>query len=124
MTEPFPQDPVIRKVDSIVQFVLYDVAVTAACAYIKAQVPFLGLPIIGTITNFVVNQVAGILYKYLEQFLAFSIIDFRTKEEAQAYLTSVQALQKAQQSGDQNAIDESIKEFRANLQRLIQFGGT
>lgn len=123
MSEPFPVNPTVKTVDDVVHAILYDVAVTAACAYIKAQVPFLGLPIISSLTNFVVTQVANIIYKYLDQFVSFSIIDFQTDKEAQDYLLAVNALQKAQESGDQGAIDQSIKGFRENLGRLIHFDG-
>lgn len=123
MSDPTPVNPIVKTVDEIIQAILYDLGVNAAVTYITTQVPFLGLPFFRQVTQIIVGKIAGILYKYLEQFLTFSIIDFQTHQQAQDYLKAVQALEVAQTSGDPNAINKAIADFKETMDSLVHFNG-
>lgn len=121
MSEAFPTNPIVDKVDRIIQGIIYDLAVTAAVAYITSQVPFLKMPFFHGLTKWAVGQIADILYKYLEQFVAFQIIDFQTEKHAEEYLLAVNKLLTAESKGDEVEVQKAISEIKVSLKRLVRF---
>lgn len=115
------KNPIVQDVEKVIQALLYDLGVKMVMTYLIAQVPFLGYPLIRQIVTWVVTYVAGILYKYLDQFVVFSIIDFQTQSQAQDYLASVNKLQSAITSGDANAIEKAKSDFKTKLNTLVKF---
>lgn len=119
----FPGNPLVNKVDRIIQGIIYDLGVNATVLYITTQVPFLKAPFFNAATKWVVTQVADILYKYLEQFVAFQIIDFQTDKQADEYLQAINKLLEAEAKGDAIESEKAIAEIRVTLKRLVRFDG-
>lgn len=120
---PVPVNPTVQATDQVIQFLLYTIGVNSAVASIITGNPWLGLPVVKQIFTFFVSKIADVIYKQLDLFVDFSIVDFQTAEQASHYLTAVNQLQAAIQSGSQNDIQAAKVNFNNAADAVIRFNG-
>jgi len=113
-----PENEAIKKADEIMHVVVKDVAVTLAIKAMQAEVTFLALPIISNIFTYIVGSIADRLYKELENFVAFRIIDSQINAEVVAYKKALENV--VATGGKSNA---EIEEYKKALRNLIHYGG-
>lgn len=101
-----------------------NIGMKAAKIAATAAAPFLGWPVISQLVDYVLNKIGDYFYVWIAEHSTFLIIDMQTEAEKKAYLQSVVDLQKAQTSGDQNAIDQAHKKLKEDLARLVRWDGS
>lgn len=127
---PQTHNSTVGVVESIIHGAVMDVAVNAAIGAAISAVPFLGLPVIKQLFGWVVNWVAGLLAEQLERFVAFTIIDIQTGQQAAAYSDAVLELKRAIKYGDPDEtkkaeqLEAARKKFRETLGDLIHYDGS
>jgi hypothetical protein len=122
---PFPgTNPLINGIDAILKILIYDVGVAATIAALKAQFPFLNLPIISAVFDKIVTAVANSLYTQLDKFVVIKVIDFQTQAQKDAYDSAVKELTAAHNSGDEDATNKAKEDFKKKLHDLIKFNGS
>lgn len=86
-------------------------------AALVAAVPFFGLPVIGTVTRFIIDQVIAKLVDLAEMEIFFVYIDLRTAEQRETFESAARANWIAQQAGSPeekaNAEAKLIASFRS-----------
>lgn len=107
-------------VDKIIKVLIYDVAVNAAVEAAVVEVPILGLPVVKQVFSFLVGRFADLVYAQLEPAVVFSIIEFQTDKERQAYQNSIMQLQTALNGGSLETINQAKESFKSNLRDLIR----
>lgn len=93
-------------------------------AFLAVQVPFLEGPIIGVITNEIIEAVgAAVAKNFMKMATAFAI-DFQINgEESEAY-KATHALKDAKAKGDPNAIKKASDDFDKAMASLVHWDGT
>src|SRR5689334_18806066 len=107
--------------DKVVKSLVFDVVLQAALQAMSAAVPFLRLPIINTLFNFIVTKVANALYEELVKYVTFTLIDLRVGAQRAAYERAVEELRVVHDAPQPNSEDvERAKEkFKSTLRDLI-----
>lgn len=116
----------VNTVGTIINKVLrtaIDYGVKAVKAALVVQAPWLGLPVVSQITDYLLGIVGNYFYTFFAQHATLLVIEFDTAAEKTAYLSSLDVLQKAQLGGDANAIAQAKKDAEAKLASLIHFDG-
>jgi hypothetical protein len=107
--------------DQLAQDLVYNAAVKAVTVEATAAAPWLGLPVVSTIFQYVLNWIAGKIYTVLSEWVEFKVIQLKTDAEKQAYDAAVAQLQAAQTSGDPNALEQAKTDFSDAFSKLIHF---
>ncbi len=123
-TPPPPTTNPAISVANDIENIVFGAAVAAASAILKLEVPFLALPGISGILDLALGYFSGLLQKQLATIVAFTIIDFQTDSENQAYQNAVNALVAAHTSGDPNAIAQARTNFSTTLGALVHWDGS
>lgn len=97
-----------------VKSLVFDVVLTAALNAMSAAIPFLRLPVIKTIFNFVATKIANAIYEQLAMYVKFTLIDIKTAEQKNEYDKAVDALRLAKPE-DVNLAKEEFKKTLSNL---------
>jgi len=116
-----PENKAIQTADAIMRTIIRDVAAQGAIKIAQAEVPFLALPIISGIFSFFVGRVADWIYKSLENFVAFKIIDNQVGSQVDEYKKAIESLH-ASIAINQGVQDASEK-YKAALKNLIHYNG-
>lgn len=104
-----------------IESLIYQVVVSTTETAIKAEVPFLALPGVSQLFNLIFEYLAGKMYVVLENYVAFTIIDFETAHENSQYQAAVNQLAQALAKGDPNGLSEARDQFKSSLSSLIHF---
>lgn len=96
-----------------------ELALTEAYALLIAAVPFLGWPVIGVVTAFVLRWLGNLVFKAIQKFVAFKAIEWKTEAQNVAYQETVTSLKTAQASGDKDAISVAKTNFKKKLCELV-----
>ena len=115
-------NPITTTVNSAIDGV-FSVGVNLAESSIKTAVPWLGWPIIGTVVNWIVYEIANRVYQYFSLFVSFEIINIQTGAELSESQKALAALKDAQLKGDQVAIATALKNFQDATKSLLHFDG-
>lgn len=117
----------VNKTASVVNEILKDIiegsGVKAIEASVIADVPWLGLPFIKQIFEFILNKVATLIYQAAAEAATKIIIDVQVNMEESSVLSSFQNLQMAIASGDQNAIKIASDDLDKAYGSLIHSDG-
>lgn len=96
----------------------------AAMTYLVAQFPVIATPILYSIVSWVVNYIAQDIENYLINNATGIVIAIQTSNEQSNVVAAATALQMAQESGDQNAINTALANAKAAYGALINWDGT
>lgn len=118
-----PADKAAQTADDIIHAAVFDVAVKEAKAAIITQYPGLAIPVVQTLLTMALNWVGTFIYTALARLVTFSIIDLQTGSEKDAYLKAEGALRAAHLSGDANALNQAVTDYKAALARIVHFDG-
>lgn len=98
----------------------FEVTVQAAIKIAQGYVPFLAVPVVKEVFEFLVTKFMDILYKAAEQEASFLIIDIRVDKQSTEYVTAVSNLKTAIDAKDETKIKEANDEFKKKLRNLIR----
>jgi hypothetical protein len=121
---PSPINQPAKTANEVIQFALYEVAVKALKNAVYAEAPYLKIPPLSWIFEGVLNWVTGKLYTMLSQTATFVILDIQTDAERRAYSAAEGALREAMLIGNQEAINDAARKFKAALGSLVHFDGS
>lgn len=93
-------------------------------AYIIAQVPALGLPVLKQIMEGLLEALIEREAAILQTFLDFAIIDHQVSQEHQAVVDALKAWQAAHASGDPNVVKKSESDLVDAFGHLIHYDGS
>jgi Arc/MetJ family transcription regulator len=116
-----PPNIPVEIVDALINDVLKGLGLSEAYTLLVAAFPFLGWPIIGLVTSFLISWVGGAIFKALEKLVSFKVIDWEVIAQNDAYKASLQTLEAAQATGDAAQLEAAKAQFKANLQKLIHY---
>lgn len=125
MTAPTPA-PVTNTAAQIVGGVLQAImqgGETAAQTYLTAQFPILANPILSQILSTILSLVAGPIQTYLINCATGIVIKVQTSVEQGSVINAATALQLAQSSGDQQAIDQALATMKGAYEKLGLWDG-
>lgn len=91
--------------------------------YVKAEVPFLALPIISFFTGKIIDYIASSISKYIQEAAVDMVIDIQTNGEKSAIQTAAVALQFALASKDEVAIAKAQADLSSAFGNLIHWDG-
>lgn len=124
MDAPTTENPVATVVNSILKELIENVGETAAEAAIIADVPWLGVPVVKQVFEYLLGFVGSYIYKQAAWGATKIIIDVQTKMEASAAYSAFQNLQMAIASGDPGAITKASQDLDKAYAALIHFDGS
>lgn len=104
--------------------VLFTIGLKAGSEAIKTYVPFLRLPVISWLFDFIVNRFGSMIDAELQMNMTFLVIDIQTANEVKAYQESLENIRKAAASKDQDAINKAKEEYKKKLAELIRWDGS
>lgn len=119
---PPPENKPVETIDSLIHQIIMGVALDAAKAAAFAAAPWLKIPVLKQIFEFIANQTFSFISKYIEQAAAFAALDAQTAAQNAAYKAERDALIAAIKSGNPEEIENAKAKFKDALRRLIQFG--
>jgi hypothetical protein len=101
-----------------------DAGVLALKTALTTEAPWLKLPIISQVANYVFTYLGNYFYEFFSLHATFIVIDFQTAADKDAYIAAIEAYQKSKLTGDQNAINAEREKLKKALGDLIEFDGT
>lgn len=110
--------------EQVIRDLLFNVALKAALQAIETNLPWLRLPIINPIFEFLAKQFVGLIWGQLSQVVTFDIVDIRIVAEKMAYTNAVASLKAAFVKGDESGITQAKIDFEKRLADLIHFSPT
>lgn len=117
-----PLNPISQAIDKVINL-LMDQGVDAAKAWITINAPLFEAPIVDIFTNEVLEALENSLENVSAKLVAAVTNDIETNLENSIAKSATQALNKAQQSGDANAIAQATKNAAAAASALGHFDG-
>lgn len=111
-------------VETVIQKAVYGAGRPALQLYLTTMLPFLGWPIIRQSLGLFLDWMCGFMYPFFSMPAIRMVIDIQTNAENSAVKISIDELKKAQESGDQDAIEKAAAQFDANFGRLVHWDGT
>lgn len=124
MGEPSTTNGAATVANSLIHLAIFNVAVTVAETALFAEFPFLNLPVVKQIIQFIINWVAGKVYGALGLMLTYGIIDIQVAGQEAVMGQATINLKAAYQSGDPDATKKATDEFKAALAALIHWNGS
>lgn len=92
-------------------------------AYLAVQAPVLEGPILGVITNAIIEAVGAAVAKNMEKMASALVIDFETYGETSKAYQAIQGLKDAKAKGDENAIKKASADYDDAMAKLIHWDG-
>jgi len=120
---PTTDNQAIDTIDGFVQAAITGGEAVAG-AYLKAAVPWLYLPVVSIITNWIVSYIASAVYTQTTNLVAMAVIDIQTKLETSAVGSAVTQLKAAQASGDANALANATNAYNQAAANLVMWDGS
>lgn len=119
-------DPVNIPVEivDIINDIIKGASLTEAYALLVGAIPFLGWPIIGIFTTWIIGWIGAKIFAAIEKFASFTVIDMETISENTNYQNAVAALKAAQVSNDPQAVATALKNAKETLGKLIHMDGS
>ena len=103
---------------------IFTLGLTAGKESIKTYLPWLRLPIVSWIFDFIVNRFGNAIDQEIQMHLTFLVIDIQTANELKAYQEATELLKKANATKDQDAINKAKEEYKKKLADLVHFDGS
>lgn len=121
---PTTENKVASIVNQILAGLIEGTGEAAVEAALVAQNPWLALPFVKQIFEFVLNKVGAILYKEVALAATKIIIDAQINVEEGSVNTAFQDLQMAVAGGDTDAIAKASSDLSAAYAALIHYDGS
>ena len=123
--KPLPgTSPTYDKIEGVIEEIIFGVVFDLVFAKMLTAVPWVGLPVVKQVVQFVLRKILQVIYNELEQEIALLVIDARVKAEVASYEAAIVALRdEMAQIGMDNAeqLEKAKAEFRERLRALIQY---
>lgn len=119
---PAPTDPTLNVIDDIISALIYSVGVNAAITAATVKFPWLGLPIVSNLFRYIVTLIGSRIFEAMKPFVDMNVIKFQNAAQQQMYDNAVMELKQAQESGDTDARQKAIDDFKSRFDKLVTFG--
>lgn len=111
--------------DTVVKTLIYDVVMQAVAAGLIYEAPWLKLPFINYLFNFVMQGLADRLYQQLDRIVEFQVIAIEATHQNNEYVAAASALKdeltKPKEIQNAEALEKAKAEFKRRLADLIRF---
>lgn len=124
MSDPTTTNKTASVVNQILKGIIEGTGVPMIEAAVIADQPWLGLPFIKQIFEFILNQVASKFYVAAANAATMIVIDCQVNLEKSAVYNAFQSLQMAVASGDQAAITKASNDLDSAYGALIHSDGS
>lgn len=104
----------------IIKSLVWDVVLGAAIDALFVAVPFLNLPVLRQLIRYMLTTFGDYVYKQLDRYVAFTVIDFQTEHQRAEYEKAVAALSTANSGGTPEELERAKEEFKKSLSALIR----
>lgn len=121
---PAPVNQTVELADSALHGIFYEVVLNAVRAEALSVAPWLGLPVVNMAFNFILGKIADLIYRQLERYVSFSIIDTQVTAEKKAYQDAVDAYKAALETKDPHAISQALATLKLAAAALIHLDGS
>ncbi|MGZ6468425.1 MAG: hypothetical protein ACXWQJ_14090 [Bdellovibrionota bacterium] len=122
-SSPRDIDPVAAFLNTLISGLTTGVEVPLIEGAAESQVPFLALPIVKQLFEYIVEYAAGKLSIAEQQGVLVIVFNVEMDSKLHGVMRSALDLQNARKSGDQNAIDAAKQKAIDQWGNLIHFGG-
>lgn len=120
---PVLVDPVAAFVTDIIAKLMSGMAAPALTKAAEAAYPWLALPVIKQIFEAIVNEIAGKISVVLEQGAVKIVFQIEAGTKLAVLASSLEALKKAHDAGDPNAISDAEQKAIDQWGAIIHFPG-
>lgn len=110
-------------VDSVIH-TIFTVGLTAGSEVLKSYLPFLRLPVISQIFNFIVNRYGKMIDEAIQTMATYAVINIQTAHEVSGFNTAKDALKLAQGGTDDLAKQKAREDFKKKLAALLHSDGS
>ena len=110
-------------VNKIIERLIFDVAVRTARAAAIAEAPWLGLPVISQVFDYLLNLFGKFIYEALARQATFTVIDSQVGKSLTEYETAVSGLNQAVAAGSAEDVDKAQLATKAALINLVRWDG-
>ncbi len=124
MSDPTLDNKAAGIVNQILKELIDGAGETMVETALLAQFPFLGLPFVKQIFEWVLNKVSTAVYTNAAEAATKIIIDIQVNGEESTVLNSFQNLQMAIASGDANAIEIASSDLSKSYASIIHYDGS
>lgn len=101
-----------------------DLLVFGAEAAAKAYVPFLNLPVVSQVFDFLCARFGDLMYSNLAVGTTFLVLDFQTNEEKKAFSDAMTELAASRQTGDPDEHARALQKAKDAFDRLVHSDGS
>lgn len=108
-------------VNKVIERLVFDVAINAAKAAAVAQAPWLEMPVVSAVFNYLLNLFGGYIYEALSQNATAIVINVQSEQSREAYSKAVDRLQAAHEKGSADEIEKAKQDFKDTLGVLISW---
>jgi hypothetical protein len=121
---PAPQNKLANFVNTILRYLIKG-GKDVAKAFIVAEVPFFGMPVVSQLVDGALNFVSGYIYREGALTATFFIIDAQTYREEKSFSEAAKRLLEVQErtGGDNEEYRRAREEARQRLGDLIRWDG-
>ncbi len=124
MSDPTLDNKAAGIVNQILKELIEGAGETVVEALLIAQFPWLGLPFIKQIFEFILDKASALIYTNAAIAATKIIIDIQVNQEESAVAIAFQNLQMALASGDENAIKFASADLSKSYAAIIHFDGS
>ncbi len=122
--DPATLNEAASAVNQVLKTIIEGAGTTALEDALITESPWLGLPVIKQVFEFILDKVSNMIYQDAADAATKLIIDVQVNLEKSQVLGAFQNLQMAIASGDKNAIDQMSKDLDQVYARLIHSDGS
>jgi hypothetical protein len=124
VTGPSTTNQLASIVNSVLKNLIEGAGGGALETVLIAQYPWLGLPFVKQLFEFILEKATGLIYQNAAEAATKVIIDAQVNVEEGAANAAFQNLQLAVASGDPEAIAQASADLDSNYRKLINFDGS
>lgn len=124
MADPTTNNKAAGVINDILKNIVEGTSVDAIEAAVIIEVPWLGLPFIKQLFEFILSKVASYFYISAANAATKIVIDVQVNLEKSSVISSFQNLQMAVASGDKDAIDKASDDLDKVYGNLIHYDGS
>lgn len=124
MSDPTLENKAASIVNQILKELIEGAGESVVEATLIAQFPWLGLPFVKQIFEFILDKASGLIYQNAAMAATKIVIDIQVNQEESAVKASFDNLQMALASGDAHAIEIASADLSKSYAAIIHFDGS
>lgn len=124
MSTPSTVNTPAKTAAQVINFAVFQLGIKTVKAKMVAAFPFLAWPVISQVVDILLNWIGVLMYENSANFVTFTIINFQTAAQKNAYIKAEGELRKAELSGNPEVFDEATKKFKSALADVVHWNGS